>query len=109
VERLLREVTLETVDLPPGERAILSLNVPAGTLIVFDPVTHTAQFLDVKGEETSERQNLALIFNKADVPVDAVTLRPGSLRLALENRTDARALPAVWVAGPALADLPTPP
>src|SRR6267142_6010414 len=45
VEKLLEEVTLETVDLPPGERAILSLQVPQGTLIVFDPVTHTAQFL----------------------------------------------------------------
>ena len=28
LEKVLREVTLETVDLPPGERAILSLQVP---------------------------------------------------------------------------------
>src|SRR5438874_13338192 len=28
VQKLLEEVTLETVDLPPGERAILSLQVP---------------------------------------------------------------------------------
>lgn len=98
VDRLLRELTLEAVDLPPGERAILSLQVPAGMLILFDPVTHTAQFIEVKGEETAERQNLALIFNKADAPVDAVTLRPGALRLTLENRTDTRVLPAVWVA-----------
>src|SRR5882672_1492834 len=61
LEKLLREVTLESVDLPPGERAILSLQVPQGTLIVFDPVTHTAQFLDVSGEEASERQNLSVI------------------------------------------------
>jgi class 3 adenylate cyclase len=105
IDGLLREVTLETVDLPPGERAILSLQVPAGMLIVFDPVTHTAQFLDVKGEETAERQNLSLIFNKADVPVEAVTLRPGPLRLALENRTDERVLPAVWVANERLDTL----
>src|ERR1700737_1263451 len=32
LEKLLREVTLETIDLPPGERAILSLRVPGGTL-----------------------------------------------------------------------------
>src|SRR5947199_7736649 len=68
LEKLLREVTLETVDLPAGERAILSLQVPQGTLIVFDPVTHTAQFLDVSGEEASERQNLSVIFNKVQVP-----------------------------------------
>jgi class 3 adenylate cyclase len=104
-EKLLREVTLEIVDLPPGERAILSLQAPKGTLIVFDPVTHTAQFLGVSGEETKERQNLSVIFNKVQVPVDTVTLRPGPLRLALENRTDARVLPVVWVQNQALDDL----
>jgi class 3 adenylate cyclase len=107
LDTLLHELTLETVDLPPGERAILSLQVPAGMLIVFDPVTHTAQFIEVKGEETLERQNLSLIFNKAELPVDVVSLRPGALRLALENRTDGRVLPAVWVANRRLDDLLT--
>src|SRR3981189_1362354 len=64
LEKLLGEITLETVDLPPGERAILSLQVPEGTLIVFDPVTHTAQFLDVRGEEAGEGRNLSGIFNR---------------------------------------------
>jgi class 3 adenylate cyclase len=104
-EKVLAEVTLEMVDLPPGERAILSLQAPAGTLIVFDPVTHTAQFLDVSGEEAGERQNQSVIFNKAQVPVDTVALRPGPLRLSLENRTDGRVLPAVWMANQALDDL----
>jgi class 3 adenylate cyclase len=105
LEKLLREVTLEGVDLPPGERAILSLQLPEGTLIVFDPVTHTAQFLDVRGEEVNERQNLSMIFNNVQVPVDTVVLHPGPLRLALQNRTDGRVLPAVWVANQALDDL----
>jgi class 3 adenylate cyclase len=105
LEELLREVTLDGVDLPPGERAILSLQLPEGMLIVFDPVTHTAQFLDVRGEETSERQKLSMIFNKVQVPVDTVALHPGPLRLALENRTDRRVLPAVWVANQALEAL----
>jgi class 3 adenylate cyclase len=105
LEQVLDEVTLESVDLPPGERAILSLQLPKGTLIVFDPVTHTAQFLDVSGEETNERQTLSMIFNKVQVPVDSIALRPGPLRLALENRTDSRVLPAVWVANQALDDL----
>src|SRR3954469_17913083 len=86
LDKLLDDVTLEIVDLPAGERAILSLQVPQGTLIVFDPVTHAAQFLEVSGEETSERQNLSVIFNRVQVPVDTVTLRPGPLRLALDNR-----------------------
>jgi class 3 adenylate cyclase len=105
LEKLLQEVMLESVDLRPGERAILSLQLPVGTLIVFDPVTHTAQFLDVKGEEASERQSLPMIFNRVQVPVDTVVLRPGPLRLTLENRTDSRVLPAVWVANQALDDL----
>ena len=104
-EKLLDDVTLEIVDLPAGERAILSLHVPEGTLIVFDPVTHTAQFLDVRGEEAGERQNLSVIFNKVQASVETVALRPGPLRLALENRTDSRVLPAVWVANQALDDL----
>jgi class 3 adenylate cyclase len=107
MEKLLDEVTLEIVDLPPGERAILSLQVPEGTLIVFDPVTHAAQFLDISGDETGERQNLSVIFNKVQIPVDTIALRPGPLRLSLENRTDGRVLPAVWVANQALDDLLT--
>src|SRR5205085_11792863 len=46
-----------------------------------------------------------VIFNKVQVPVDTIALRPGSLRLALENRTDGRVLPAVWVANQALDDI----
>src|SRR6516162_10185698 len=69
LEHLLRDVTLETVDVPPGERAILSLHLPKGTLIVFDPVTHAAQFLKVSGDEARERQNLSMIFNKVHAPV----------------------------------------
>src|SRR6266699_246074 len=105
LEKALEEVTLESVELPPGERAILSLQLPTGNLIVFDPVTHTAQFLHVSGEEASERQTLSVIFNKVQVPVDSVALRPGRLHLALENRTESRVLPAVWVANQALDDL----
>src|SRR5207245_4860245 len=70
LEKLLGELTLETVDLPPGERAILSLQVPKGTLIVFDPVTHTAQFLGVGGEAASERQNLSVYFTNVQGPLD---------------------------------------
>src|SRR2546423_8633100 len=55
-EELFQEVTLEVVDLPPDGKAILSLQVPKGTVIVFDPVTHAAQYLEVGGEETSDRQ-----------------------------------------------------
>ena len=88
------------IELPPARRAILSLQLPAEFLIVFEPVTHAAQFIDVKGEPTRERQNLSLVFNKVRAPTGTMELRPGPLRLDLENRTDARVLPGVWIAEP---------
>lgn len=104
-EELLEEVTLETVELPAGEKALLSLQLPAQFLIVFDPVTHAAHFLDVKGEPTRERQNLSVVFNNVQAPTGTVELRPGPLRLALENGTDMRVLPGIWIAGDALHEL----
>jgi len=104
-ERLMKEVTLEVVELPPGERAILSLQLPAGSVIIFDPITHTAQFLDVKGEPATERQNLSQILNDGRALPTTARMAPGPLRLVLENRTNRRVLPAVWVAGQALEDL----
>jgi hypothetical protein len=56
LQQLFEEVTLETIELPAGEKAILSLQLPAEFIIVFEPVTHAVQFLEVKGEPTRERQ-----------------------------------------------------
>ena len=105
LEAALEEITLDTVELPPGDKAILSLQLPAEFIIIFDPVTHGTQFVDVKGEPTRERQNVSLVFNKVLAPTGTMELRPGPLRLHLENRTDRRTLPGVWVAGNALHDL----
>src|SRR6266436_2829403 len=104
-EQLIEEIVLDTVELPPGEKALLSLQLPAEFVIVIDPVTHTTQFLDVKGEPTRERQNLSLLFDKVLSPTETVELRPGPLRLSLENRTDTRVLPGLWIAGDKLHEL----
>jgi len=104
-ERMMEEVTLELIELPPGEKALLSLTLPAEFVIAFDPVTHTAQFIDVKGEPTKERQSLAMVFNRSQTPTTTVTLRPGPLRLTLDNRTDMRLVPGVYIAGKALHDM----
>ena len=52
----------------------------------------------VKGEPTRERQALTMVFNNVKAPVGTIEMRPGPLRLSLENRTDRRVLPALWVA-----------
>jgi class 3 adenylate cyclase len=104
-EQLIDEITIDAVELPPGERAQISLQLPAEFVIVFEPVTHAAQFLDVKGEPTRERQALMLTYNKVRAPTGTLELRPGPLRLSLDNRTDVRVLPSVWIAGDLLHDL----
>jgi class 3 adenylate cyclase len=105
LDRVLDEITLDTLELPAGEKAQLSLHLPDEFLIVFEPVTHMAQFIDVKGEPTRERQNLSLVFNEVQSPTATIELRPGPLRLVLENRTDKRTLPGIWIAGDALHEL----
>jgi class 3 adenylate cyclase len=104
-EQLIEEIVLDAVELPPGEKALLSLQLPAEFVIVMDPVTHGTQFLDVKGQPTRERQSLSLVFDKLRRPTGTVELHPGPLRLSLENRTDTRVLPGLWVAGDKLHEL----
>ena len=104
-DELSRKAMLEAVELQAGERAILALQLPAGLLIVFDPVTHTAHFVEAAGEPPRERQELAVIFSSARAPVGRTAMHPGPLRLLLDNRTQGRVLPGVFVTGPELDEL----
>ncbi len=101
----VERIVLDSIELPPGERALLSLQLPAEFVIVFDPVTHSTQFLDVKGEPTRERQSLTLVLNEAHAMNQTLELRPGPLRLSLENLTRRRVLPSLWIAGEELHKL----
>ena len=105
LEESLAEFTLDSIELPPGAKGVLSIPLPKGYMIVFDPVTHSRQVIAVKGEPTRERQALSVVFNKVKAPLGSVELRPGPLRLSFENRTDRRVLPALWVSGDALHHL----
>jgi class 3 adenylate cyclase len=102
---LTDKVTLETLELPAGEKAVLSLQLPPQFIILFEPVTHSAQFIDVKGEPTKERQQLALVYNKQHPPTGSLTLRPGPLRLSIDNQAGVRVLPSVFIAADALHEL----
>jgi class 3 adenylate cyclase len=104
-EALFDEITLETIELPPGEKAMLSLHIPETFLIVFDPVSHATQFLEIAGEPTRERQNVAFVIDERHAANQTIGLRPGPLRLAVENRTARRVLPGIWVADHKLHDL----
>jgi class 3 adenylate cyclase len=101
----LAEFTVDSIELPPGEKAVLSVQLPSQFVILFDPVTHGTQFIDVKGEPTRERQTLSMLFNRVKSPVGTIEMRPGPLRLSLENQTDRRVLPALWIAADPLHNL----
>src|SRR5690349_20152793 len=105
MKRLVDEVSLEAIELPAGEKALVSLQLPNQFVIVFEPVTHSAHFLEIQGEPTRERQQFSIVFNKLHAPTGSTVMRPGPLRLSLENQTDHRVLPAVWVANDTLHEL----
>src|SRR5882762_7584033 len=102
---LSNDVVLDALELPAGEKAILSLQLPKEFVIVFEPVTHSAQFIDVQGEPTKERQQLSLMYNRIQAPTGTMTMRPGPLRLSLDNQAGVRVLPSVFIAAEALHHL----
>jgi class 3 adenylate cyclase len=104
-KEILHEVIIDSLELPAGEKAILSLTLPAEFVIVFEPVSHSVQFIDVKGEPTRERQTLGFIVNRVPQPTGTIEMRPGPLRLTIENRTERRVLPTIFIANDKLHDL----
>lgn len=105
LESRIDEFSLEALELPAGEKALISLQLPPEFIIIFDPVTHGVQFIDVKGEPTRERQALTVVFNNVRAPSGRQEMRPGPLRLSLDNRTNRRILPGVWIANDVLHDM----
>ena len=105
-DRIGQEVCLDFLELAAGEKAILSVHLPSAFIIVMEPVTHWAQFIDVKGEPARERQNLSVVFGQVAHPMlPTIEMRPSPLRIAFDNRTTRRTLPSVWIADDKLHDL----
>jgi len=104
-DAVVDDFLLDHVEMEPGEKAVLSVQLPAGHAVLFDPVTHSAQFLDVTGDVTRERQNIAVVYDLEHARNDTIVLKPGPLRIALENRTQTRVLPSICLANDALHGL----
>ncbi len=105
LEEIIEGLTIDSLELPAGAKAVLSIQLPKEYIILFEPVTHAAHFIDVQGEPTRERQTLSAVYNKMRAPTGTTVMHPGPLRISLDNQTDRRVLPSVWVAGKALHDL----
>ena len=103
--KLIKAVTLDTTELPAGEKLVLSLKLPEAFVIVFDPVLHMSQFIEVKGEPTRKRQSFGFVITRKHAPTGTIQMRPGRLEISLENRSNVRTLPGIWVADHKLHDL----
>jgi class 3 adenylate cyclase len=97
LNRLIAECTLDARVLAPGEQASVSMQVPEGWVIVFDPVTHFGHYMKVAAERTAEVQQLVLTLDGAGAATETTPMKAGPLQLTMTNRTAARALPVVWV------------
>ena len=97
VESAIQKVTLDIMELGAGEKAAMSLTLPKGFAIVFDPVTHSSLFLDVDGEETQERRNLSLVFADAHAHNGTLKIQPGPARISFENKSARRTMPGIWI------------
>lgn len=97
-EAFFEEVTLEALELPSSERAIMSLQMTEGLYIIADLVTHTTQFLEVKGDHTKERQHLPFIIDRTSFQHAKTIIQPGLLRITFDNQRNRRALPTVFIA-----------
>jgi class 3 adenylate cyclase len=102
---LSNDVMLKALEMPAGDKTVLSLQLPAQFIIVFEPVTHSAHFIDVQGEPTEDPQHLSLSYDRAHGPVETTIMRPGPLLLSLDNHAGVRVLPSVLVAADALHHL----
>lgn len=104
-EEIMDSIVIDEIELGAGERGVLTAQLPARSVIVFEVVTHTVHFIDVSGEPTRERQTLSLIYDREHSHDATRSMRPGPVRISIENRTDGRVMPAVLIAGEELHDL----
>ena len=100
VETALDKVTLDVIELQPGEKAAMSLQLPRGTVLAFDPVTHATLSLEVSGEDTRDRRTVSVVLADANAHFGSMKLQPGPVRITFENKSDQRTLPGLWAYGP---------
>src|SRR5881397_262033 len=93
----VKETTLDTLELSAGEKVALSVQLPEGLVIVFDPVVHMSQYIEVKGDPARESQSLSFVMTRDHAPAGPVQMRPGPLQMTLENRSNVRTLPGIWI------------
>jgi len=101
----LERSLLDLESLAPGERARVSVELPAEWVAVFEPVTHSCSFIAPTGEATRERRELSFLFDSSGASPAKVETAPGPVRVGLVNATPNRIFPGLWVVGDRFHDL----
>src|SRR5262249_44718399 len=101
-DQLCESLTVAEEALAPGERLVLSIQLPPEFLILFEQITHSSIFLDVQGPESRARQELSVIYSQGGSPHRSLKPQPGPARLTLENRTNRRLLTGLFRANDSL-------
>src|SRR5438034_519930 len=83
----VKETTLDSRELSPGEKVVLSLRLSEGEVDMFDPVLHMSQHLEVKGEPACESQSMSFVMTRDYPPEGSVEIGHGPLRMPLKNRS----------------------
>lgn len=104
-ESMVSPFVIEAEEIAPHGKLVLTIQLPQEFVILFEPVTHAATFFDVKGEPVTQRRDLTVVFDAEGTPTRRQEMQPGPLRLVLENRTERRLLPSIFVAGQGLHDM----
>src|SRR5438093_8454960 len=73
----VKETTLDSLELSAGEKVVLSLQLPEGYVIVFDPVLHMSQHIEVTGEPPRESQSLSFVMTRDHAPSGTVQMHLG--------------------------------
>lgn len=102
---LSEQFVIEGDDIPAHGKLIFSTQLPREFVILFEPVTHNATFIDVKGEPTTQRRELQIIFDERGRATEKLEMAPGPIRIVMENRTGQRLLPMLTIASDPLHDL----
>ena len=95
--KLIADFTLDARVLDPGEQTSVSMQVPQGWVILFEPVSHFGHYMKVAAERTANLQNLTIAFEVTPAPTGTTELKSGPLQLTMTNLTGGRALPVVWI------------
>ncbi len=96
IESAVGRVTLDLMELAPGEKASMSLTLREGLRhrLRSGYARHDVS-RRLRASETQERRTLSLVFAESHAHSGTMTLQPGPARITFENKAARRTLPGL--------------